>query len=54
MNTFQSFEARYKSCEIQIQEKLSEYQQGGKVLNDIENMLCNEDAEGLCIYFVAP
>lgn len=54
MNTFQSFEARYKSCEIQIQEKLSEYQQGGKVLNDIENMLHNVDVEDLCTNFVAP
>lgn len=54
MNTFQSFEARYKSCEIQIQEKLSEYQLGGKVLNDIENMLHNVDAEDLCTDFVAP
>ncbi|XP_056001840.1 uncharacterized protein LOC130048804 [Ostrea edulis] len=46
--------ARYKSCENQIQQKLSEYQQGGKALNDMENMLHNVDAEDLCTDFLAP
>lgn len=54
INKLQSFEARYKSCENQIQQKLSEYQQGGKALNDMENMLHNVDAEDLCTDFVAP
>lgn len=31
----------------------SEYQKGGKVLNDMKHVLCNVDAEDLCTDFVA-
>ncbi|XP_062577467.1 uncharacterized protein LOC134239311 [Saccostrea cucullata] len=54
ISKYESFEARYRACEIQIQQKLSEYQQGGKALNDIEKVLLNVDAEDLCTDFIAP